>query len=173
MKIAVVGTGYVGLVSGTCFAEMGNNVTCVDINEKKVEQLRNGKVPIYEPQLEMLFERNIRQDRLFFTTSLEDAIKEITNKELGFTSIVNNEDKLVGILTDGDLRRAILNKKNINSSIEDCMTKTPITLNGSEMAIEAVNIMEKFKVNCFLITDKDEKVIGTLNLNDLFDSKVI
>ena len=106
-------------------------------------------------------------------SSLEDAIKEITNKELGFTSIVNNEDKLVGILTDGDLRRAILNKKNINSSIEDCMTKTPITLNGSEMAIEAVNIMEKFKVNCFLITDNDEKVIGTLNLNDLFDSKVI
>ena len=106
-------------------------------------------------------------------SSLEDAIKEITNKKLGFTSIVNNENKLVGILTDGDLRRAILNKKNINSSIEDCMTKTPITLNGSEMAIEAVNIMEKFKVNCFLITDNDEKVIGTLNLNDLFDSKVI
>ena len=106
-------------------------------------------------------------------SSLEDAIKEITKKELGFTSIVNNKDKLVGILTDGDLRRAILNKKNINSSIEDCMTKTPITLNGSEMAIEAVNIMEKFKVNCFLITDNDEKVIGTLNLNDLFDSKVI
>lgn len=76
MKIAVVGTGYVGLVSGTCFAEMGNIVTCVDINEKKVEQLRNGKVPIYEPQLEMLFERNISQDRLFFTTSLEEAIKE-------------------------------------------------------------------------------------------------
>ena len=106
-------------------------------------------------------------------SSLEDAIQEITNKELGFTSIVNNEDKLVGILTDGDLRRAILNKKNINSLIEDCMTKNPITLKGSEMAIEAVNIMEKFKVNCFLITDKDEKVIGTLNLNDLFDAKVI
>tara|TARA_B100000787_G_scaffold147783_1_gene118933 strand:+ start:948 stop:1922 length:975 start_codon:yes stop_codon:yes gene_type:complete len=106
-------------------------------------------------------------------SSLEDAIKEITNKKLGFTSIVNNENKLVGILTDGDLRRAILNKKNINSLIEDCMTKNPITLNGSEMAVEAVNIMEKFKVNCFLITDKNEKVIGTLNLNDLFDSKVI
>jgi len=76
MKIAVVGTGYVGLVSGTCFAEMGNNVICVDIDEKKVEKLKNGKVPIYEPQLEMLFERNIKQDRLHFTTSLQDAIKE-------------------------------------------------------------------------------------------------
>ena len=106
-------------------------------------------------------------------SSLEDAIKEITNKKVGFTSIVDEKNKLVGILTDGDLRRAILNKKNIESSIEDCMTKAPITLNGSEIAIEAVNIMEKFKVNCFLITDKDEKVIGMLNLNDLLDSKVI
>ena len=106
-------------------------------------------------------------------SSLEDAIKEITNKKVGFTSIVNEENKLVGILTDGDLRRAILNKKNIESSIEDCMTKAPITLNGSEMAIEAVNIMERCKVNCFLVTDKDEKVIGMLNLNDLFASKVI
>ena len=106
-------------------------------------------------------------------SSLEDAIKEITNKKVGFTSIVDEKNKLVGILTDGDLRRAIINKKNIESSIEDCMTKAPITLNGSEMAIEAVNIMEKFKVNCFLITDKDEKVIGMLNLNDLLGSKVI
>ena len=63
--------------------------------------------------------------------------------------------------------------QRLDSSIKDCMTKNPITLNGSEMAIEAVNIMEKFKVNCFLITDKDEKVIGMLNLNDLFESKVI
>ncbi|MFT6716553.1 MAG: UDPglucose 6-dehydrogenase [Saprospiraceae bacterium] len=77
MNIAVVGTGYVGLVSGTCFAEMGNNVTCVDIDEKKVKTLKNGKVPIYEPQLEMLFERNIKQDRLHFTTSLEEAIKDV------------------------------------------------------------------------------------------------
>jgi arabinose-5-phosphate isomerase len=106
-------------------------------------------------------------------SSLEDAIKEITNKKVGFTSIVDEKNKLVGILTDGDLRRAILNKKNIESSIEDCMTKAPITLNGSEIAIEAVNIMEKFKVNCFLITDKDEKVIGMLNLTDLLGSKVI
>ena len=75
MKIAVVGTGYVGLVSGTCFAEMGNNVTCVDIDEKKVEKMKNGEVPIYEPQLDILFERNISQKRLHFTTSLADAIR--------------------------------------------------------------------------------------------------
>ena len=74
MKIAVIGTGYVGLVSGTCFAETGNQVICVDINEAKVEKLKNGEVPIYEPQLETLFERNVRQERLKFTTSLEEAV---------------------------------------------------------------------------------------------------
>ena len=58
-KIAVIGTGYVGLVSGTCFAEMGNEVICVDINEEKVKKMQNGEIPIYEPHLDVLFERNI------------------------------------------------------------------------------------------------------------------
>jgi UDPglucose 6-dehydrogenase len=75
MKIAVVGTGYVGLVTGTCFAETGNHVTCVDIDEKKVASLKAGKVTIYEPGLEAIFERNIRQGRLEFTTSLAEGIK--------------------------------------------------------------------------------------------------
>ena len=78
MNIAVVGTGYVGLVSGTCFAETGNNVICVDIDEKKVERLRNGEVPIYEPQLDVLFERNVRQKRLSFTTNLKEAVDQST-----------------------------------------------------------------------------------------------
>lgn len=75
MKIAVVGTGYVGLVTGTCFAETGNHVTCVDIDEKKVSKLQSGKVTIYEPGLEPLFERNLRQGRLDFTTDLKEGIK--------------------------------------------------------------------------------------------------
>lgn len=75
MKIAVVGTGYVGLVTGTCFSETGNHVTCIDIDEKKVEKLKNKQITIYEPGLEVLFERNIRQGRLEFTTSLEEGIK--------------------------------------------------------------------------------------------------
>ena len=75
MKIAVVGTGYVGLVTGTCFAETGNNVTCIDIDEDKVKSLQNGKVTIYEPGLEVIFERNIDQDRLHFTTDLAEGIK--------------------------------------------------------------------------------------------------
>lgn len=76
MNIAVVGTGYVGLVTGTCFAETGNKVICVDIDTQKVERMRNGEVPIYEPGLEVLFERNTRQDRLKFTTDLAEAVED-------------------------------------------------------------------------------------------------
>jgi len=76
MKIAVVGTGYVGLVTGTCFAETGNTVTCVDIDKNKVEKLSNGQITIYEPGLEKLFLRNQREERLKFTTNLEEGIAE-------------------------------------------------------------------------------------------------
>ena len=76
MNIAVVGTGYVGLVTGTCFAETGNNVICVDIDAEKVTKMKNGEIPIYEPHLDVLFERNIKQGRLHFTTNLKDAINE-------------------------------------------------------------------------------------------------
>ncbi len=76
MNITVVGTGYVGLVTGTCFAETGNQVICVDIDKKKVERMRNGEVPIFEPGLELLFERNTKQGRLTFTTNLAEAIKD-------------------------------------------------------------------------------------------------
>lgn len=76
MKIAVVGTGYVGLVTGTCFAETGNNVICVDIDKAKVEKLSSGQITIYEPGLEKLFLRNQKEGRLRFTTVLEDAVKD-------------------------------------------------------------------------------------------------
>ncbi|MEZ0539414.1 UDP-glucose dehydrogenase family protein [Fibrella arboris] len=75
MKIAVVGTGYVGLVTGTCFAETGNQVTCVDIDERKVEKLNNRIIPIYEPGLDVLFHRNVEEGRLKFTTNLTEGIK--------------------------------------------------------------------------------------------------
>lgn len=76
MKIAVVGTGYVGLVSGTCFAETGNEVVCVDVDSDKVKKMQDGQIPIYEPGLEILFQRNMKQNRLRFTTNLEEAILE-------------------------------------------------------------------------------------------------
>lgn len=76
MKIAVVGTGYVGLVTGTCFAETGNNVTCVDIDSNKVNKLKNGEITIYEPGLEKLFLRNLKEERLHFTTDLAAGVKD-------------------------------------------------------------------------------------------------
>ncbi|MDH5382644.1 MAG: nucleotide sugar dehydrogenase, partial [Cyclobacteriaceae bacterium] len=78
MKIAVVGTGYVGLVTGTCFAETGNTVTCIDIDVNKINMLNSGKIPIYEPGLENLFQRNTKQGRLNFTTNLKEGIKGAT-----------------------------------------------------------------------------------------------
>lgn len=76
MKIAVIGTGYVGLVTGTCFAETGNFVSCVDIDEKKVKKLKEGIMPIFEPGLDILFQRNIEEGRLSFTTQLKEGIKD-------------------------------------------------------------------------------------------------
>ena len=75
-NIAVVGTGYVGLVTGTCFAEMGNQVICIDNNQHKVAQMQAGNIPIYEPELDVLFERNIKAGRLHFTTNLAEGIAQ-------------------------------------------------------------------------------------------------
>ena len=78
MKIAIVGTGYVGLVAGTCLAEVGFDVTCVDIDERKIETLRTGKATIYEPGIDDLLERNISKGRLHFTTSLAEVLDDVT-----------------------------------------------------------------------------------------------
>ncbi len=75
MKVAVIGTGYVGLVTGTCFAEMGNTVWCVDVDEQKIETLKNGNIPIYEPGLAEMVERNYASENLKFTTNLKDAME--------------------------------------------------------------------------------------------------
>lgn len=90
MKISVIGTGYVGLVTGTCLAETGNEVVCVDIDKAKVEQMRNGKVPIYEPHLDVLFERNIKANRLKFTTSLDEGLE---HGEIIFLALPTPEDE--------------------------------------------------------------------------------
>ena len=90
MKITVVGTGYVGLVTGTCLAETGNEVVCVDIDENKVARMKAGEVPIYEPHLDVLFERNIKAGRLSFTTSLEDGLD---HGEIVFLALPTPEDE--------------------------------------------------------------------------------
>ena len=106
-------------------------------------------------------------------SSLKDAIIVITEKKLGFTAVIDKENKPIGILTDGDLRRALIENKTISSSIEDCMTKNPILLKSSQLAIDAVNIMEKSKVNSFLVVDEENALIGIINLHDLLKGKVI
>jgi UDPglucose 6-dehydrogenase len=90
MNIAVVGTGYVGLVAGACFAETGNEVICVDVNEQKVNDLRNGKVPIFEPGLEDLVKSNTKAGRLTFTTSLKDAVRA---SEIIFIAVGTPQDE--------------------------------------------------------------------------------
>ena len=76
MKVAVVGSGYVGLVAGTCLADAGNDVICVDIDQKKIDKLNNGEIPIYEPGLEEMLRRNVKQDRISFTTDIKSAVKD-------------------------------------------------------------------------------------------------
>lgn len=90
MNIAIVGTGYVGLVSGTCFAEMGNKVTCVDVDKNKIEKLLAGQMPIYEPGLEELVKRNVGYGRLSFTTSLPDVINDV---EVVFSAVGTPPDE--------------------------------------------------------------------------------
>ena len=112
MKISVIGTGYVGLVTGTCLAETGNEVLCIDINEDKVQQMQNGEVPIYEPHLDVLFDRNIKANRLRFSTSLKAGID---HGDIIFLALPTPEDE------DGsaDLSYVLGAAKDIGQIIED------------------------------------------------------
>ena len=99
MKIAIVGTGYVGLVSGTCFAEIGVNVTCVDTNKEKIESLQKGNIPIYENGLEEMVLRNMKAKRLKFTTSLENTVRRnwfVFLKEKCWTKYVLEVARTIG-----------------------------------------------------------------------------
>ncbi len=124
MKIAVVGTGYVGLVTGTCFAETGNNVTCVDIDSNKVNKLIRGEITIYEPGLEKLFLRNLKEERLHFTTSLADGVKDASviflalptppgeNGSADLKYILGVADELGKLLKPGDYK-VIVDKSTV------------------------------------------------------------
>ena len=105
--------------------------------------------------------------------SIGDAIKEISNKLLGFTAVVNKNSQPIGIFTDGDLRRALLKNYSLTDSIEDVMTKKPITLIDNQLAIDAINKMEDSKINSFLVLNIKGDLVGVINLQDLLKSKVI
>lgn len=134
MKISMVGTGYVGLVSGTCFAETGINVTCVDNNKDKIEKLKNGIVPIYEPGLEPMIERNVKKDRLHFTTSLKDSL---TDSEAVFIAVGTPPDE------DGsaDLQHVIAVAKEVGRHMDHYMvivTKSTVPIGTAKKVKAAV-----------------------------------
>ena len=133
MNIAVVGTGYVGLVSGTCFSEMGVNVTCVDVDKNKIEALQNGKVPIYEPGLSEMVVRNQREGRLSFTTSLAECIDDV---EVVFSAVGTPPDE------DGsaDLQYVLAVAKTFGESIKKytvLVTKSTVPV-GTAQKVKAV-----------------------------------
>ena len=108
MKIGVIGTGYVGLVAGTCLAESGNDVICVDIDEDKIKVLSKGEVPIYERGLEQILERNLKEGRLHFTTELEQGVAEaeVIFIAVGTPPGENGEADLSGVL---EVAKAVAN----------------------------------------------------------------
>ena len=111
--------------------------------------------------------------KINYQSSLGDAIIEISNKKVGFTAIVDEKNIIVGIFTDGDLRRALLKQKDINSPISECMSKKPITLNENKLAIEAINIMEKSKISGFIVRNDKNNPTGIVNLHVLLKQKII
>ena len=125
MKIGVIGTGYVGLVTGTCFADSGNQVTCVDIDANKVEQMKGGKVPIYEPGLNHVFDRSIREKRLSFTTDLDKTFQESeilflclptppgANGQADLSFVLNVADELGDLFNKYPGYRVIVNKSTV------------------------------------------------------------
>ena len=134
MNVAIVGTGYVGLVSGTCFAQMGNVVTCVDVDEKKIEKLNNGTVPIYERELESLVKTNFKAGRLKFTSNLA---KILNDQQMVFTAVGTPPDE------DGraDLSYVLAVAREIGQNIQNYLvvvTKSTVPVGTAEKVREVI-----------------------------------
>lgn len=154
MNIAVIGTGYVGLVTGTCFAEMGNNVTCVDIDEKKVEQLRAGKITIFEPGLEVFFERNLREERLLFTT---DLAKGIEGAEVIFLALPTppGEDGSADLSYVMGVARNIAKLKQ-----EDARGEYTVVVNKSTVPVGTADKVRSVMTEAGLTSGKDFDIVS-------------
>ena len=182
MKIAVIGTGYVGLVTGTCFAETGNSVTCVDIDNSKVEKLSSGQITIYEPGLEKLFLRNLREERLKFTTSLAEGVEEAKiiflalptppgeNGSADLKYILGVADELGKILKPGDYK-VIVDKSTVPvgtaEKVRAAILKSASTSNPPEFDVvsnpeflrEGVAVEDFMKPDRVVIGTESEKAI--------------
>ncbi|HEX9958157.1 MAG TPA: UDP-glucose/GDP-mannose dehydrogenase family protein [Fibrella sp.] len=180
MKIAVVGTGYVGLVTGTCFAETGNQVICVDIDERKVEKLNNRIIPIYEPGLDVLFHRNVEEGRLKFTTSLSEGIK---GAEVIFLALPTppGEDGsadlkyILGVAKDlgsiMDQYAVIVDKSTVPvgtaEKVHDCIAKNAKVefdvVSNPEFLREGVAVEDFMKPDRVVIGTKSDKAKAVMN----------
>lgn len=154
MNISVIGTGYVGLVSGTCFAEMGNQVICVDNNQEKLKKLKAGAIPIYEPGLEMLFKRNIEKKRIIFTDDLKKAVLE---SEMIFLCLPTPQDE------DGsaELKYVLGVVEEIGNILKAAGTKDfKIIVNKSTVPVgtsaELTRIIEKYGIKNFEVVSNPE-----------------
>ena len=144
MKIAVIGTGYVGLVSGTCFAEVGNTVTCVDVNEDKIEKLKQGIIPIYEPGLETMVLNNIANKNLLFTTNIAQAIKQV---EIVFIAVGTP----MGEDGSADLQYVLSVAQSIGEAMDNhliIVNKSTVPIGTADKVKEVIhNALEKRKVS--------------------------
>ncbi len=195
MKIAVVGTGYVGLVTGTCFAETGNSVVCIDIDVNKVNKLTNGEITIYEPGLEKIFLRNLKEERLRFTTNLSDGIKDAAiiflalptppgeNGSADLKYVLGVADDLGKIIKPGDYK-VIVDKstvpvgtaEKVKATIRQSALKASPNGGGLEEAFDVVSnpefLREGVAVEDFMKPDR--VVVGTSSerakklMNELF-----
>ena len=134
MNIAIVGTGYVGLVSGACFAEAGATVTCIDVDQNKIERLKAGIIPIYEPGLDELVHKNVKAGRLIFTTSLADVIND---QEIVFSAVGTPPDE------DGsaDLKYVLQVAKTIGENLNKyvvVVTKSTVPVGTAEKVRHAI-----------------------------------
>lgn len=132
MRVSVIGSGYVGLVAGTCFADSGNDVTCVDIDPRKIEALRQGVIPIYEPGLEDLVKKNVREERLSFTTHLAEAVAK---SEVVFIAVGTPE----GESGDADLKYVV----NAAASIGKAMTKYTVIVDKSTVPVGTADLVRE------------------------------
>jgi UDPglucose 6-dehydrogenase len=179
MKIAVIGTGYVGLVSGVCFAETGVDTICVDIQEEKVLKLKKGEVPIYEPTLDILLKRNLKEERIEFTTDLKDAVNKATiiflalptpeseDGSADLSYVLNMANELSQILTE---YKVIVNKSTVPVGTaakvqaifdEKCKTKVDVVSNP-EFLREGYAVEDFLKPDRIVIGSSSEQAISLM-----------